>query len=353
MTPHPHPPVPHMTAAHLTRLGPPDVITIGDLPVPQVGSTEVLVEVEAVAVNRVDALIRAGTYPTATPFPFVVGRDLVGTVRLTGPAVEGFWPGDRVWCNSLGHAGRQGSFAEYAAVPQERLYHLPDGVDPTLAVAVAHPAATAYLAWFVHAGLRPGQTVHVGGAAGNVGTAAVQMAARAGARVLASARPADHERCRRAGAELVVDYHAPDLDQQLLDAAPDGVDVCWDTSGTHDLDLAAAVLSPGGRLLLTAGPDSRPRLPVGPLYTKDIGILGFVISRAATTDLAEAATLINDMLVAGQLTTRIAHELPLTDAALAHTLVEEGTVRGRIVLRPRGEGPPGGGGRVGLEPPRA
>jgi NADPH:quinone reductase-like Zn-dependent oxidoreductase len=158
-----------------------------------------LVVVEAVAVNPVDAFIRTGRYRTPIPFPFVVGRDLVGTV-FHAPARTGFAAGDRVWCNSLGHDGRQGSFARFAVVPADRLYRLPDGVDPLIAVAVAHPAGTAYLAWFRHGGLRPGDTVYVGGGAGNVGRAAIAMARYAGARVIAGARPADHAACTAAGA---------------------------------------------------------------------------------------------------------------------------------------------------------
>jgi NADPH:quinone reductase-like Zn-dependent oxidoreductase len=159
-----------MRAAYLTELGPPEAIRLGDLPVPEVGPTDVLVEVDTVTVNPVDTLVRSGRYPTPTPFPFVVGRDLVGSVAAVGAGVTGFAAGDRVWCNSLGHGGRQGSFAEYAAVPAERLYHLPDRADPVEAVASFHPAATAYLALYRHGRLRPAQTVFVGGGAGNVGT---------------------------------------------------------------------------------------------------------------------------------------------------------------------------------------
>jgi hypothetical protein len=137
-------------AAYRTELGPPEAIRLGDLPVPEIGPTDVLVEVDAVTVNPVDTLVRSGAYQTPTPFPFVVGRDLVGTVAAVGAGVAGFAAGDRVWCNSLGHGGRQGSFAEYAAVPAERLYHLPDGADPAAAVAWFHPAATAYLALYRH-----------------------------------------------------------------------------------------------------------------------------------------------------------------------------------------------------------
>lgn len=322
-----------MTAAYITDVGPAEALRVGPLPVPDIGARDVLVEVEAVVVNPVDTYIRSGRYPTARPSPFVVGRDLVGTVRHCGATVDGFAPGDRVWCNSLGHDGRQGSFAEFAVVPADRLYRLPAGVDPAVAVAVAHPAATAYLAWFVHARVRTGETVYVGGAAGNVGAAAVQMAARAGLRVLASARPTDHDRCRAAGADVVVDYRDPDLAGRLRRAATAGIDVYWDTSGHQDLDTAAAVIAPGGRILLTAGA-GRPALPVGALYTRDVSLHGFVISRAGVADLAAAARLINTMLSAGQLTARIADELPLDRTATAHRLVEEGRVRGRLVLRP-------------------
>lgn len=100
-----------------------------------------------------------------------------------------------------------------------------------------HPAATAYLGWFVHAQLRAGETVYVGGAAGNVGSAATAIARAAGARVLASARPEDHDGCRVAGADVVIDYRDPDLHERLRAAAPAGVDVFWDTSGHHDLGL--------------------------------------------------------------------------------------------------------------------
>jgi len=133
-------PPPRMRAAWITELGPAEAIAVGELPVPAPGPADVLVRVELAAVDPVDLLVRSGAYPTPTPFPFVVGRDLVGTVAVSGPGAAGFAPGDRVWCNSLGHGGRQGACAEYAVVAAERLYHLPAGADPVAAVALVHPA---------------------------------------------------------------------------------------------------------------------------------------------------------------------------------------------------------------------
>jgi NADPH:quinone reductase-like Zn-dependent oxidoreductase len=199
-------------------------------------------------------------------------------------------------------------------------------------VAVAHPAATAYLGWFVHTSLRAGQTVLVGGGAGNVGAAAVAMAALAGARVLATARPDDQDLCKAAGAELVLDYRDPGLGDRILEHAPDGVHVFWDTSGHNDLDLAARVCTPGGRVLLTAATPPSKEVPLAGLYTRDLEVVGFVISRATVSQLAEAAALVNDLLRRGLLTARIADELPLARTADAHRRIEQGGVRGRLLL---------------------
>lgn len=322
-----------MPAAYVERFGAAEEIRVGELPIPSAGPTDVLVAVQLVAANPVDALVRSGAYPTKVTFPFVVGRDLVGTVAASGAGAP-FQPGESVWANSLGHDGRQGSFAGYAVVPAERCYRLPEGVDPAVAVAAAHPAATAYLGWFCHGGLRAGQCVYVGGGAGNVGSAAIAMARRAGARVLASAKPADHERCLALGASEVLDYRDPALGEKLLDLAPGGLDIFWDSSGHNELGLAAEVLAPRGRVLITAAVEERILTPLRRLYTRDVSQHGFVISRASSSQLAGAARLVNDMLEAGELAPQIAQVLPLSVTAEVHARLESGRVSGRILLRP-------------------
>ncbi|HET7326133.1 MAG TPA: NADPH:quinone reductase [Nocardioidaceae bacterium] len=327
-------PTPMMTAAYVEALGPAAEIRVGPLPVPAIGPTDVLVAVDTVALNPVDVYVRSGRYRTPVPLPFIVGRDLVGVVAAVGSAASPFRPGEPVWSNSLGHDGRQGSFAEYAAVPADRLYHLPDGASPHTAVAVAHPAATAYLGLFVHARLRAGETVFVGGGAGNVGTAAIQMAVVAGARVITSAGVEDHASCRDAGAAVVLDYRDPHLRRRLLSYAGAGVDIWWDTSGTNDLALAAEATAVGGRILLTAARSAHSTAPLPQLYTRDLSVHGFVISRASVSDLAAAAAFINTLLPAGLLRTRITDELPLADTAAAHERMEAGAMSGRLLLRP-------------------
>ncbi|MEU9823974.1 alcohol dehydrogenase catalytic domain-containing protein [Micromonospora chersina] len=143
-----------MRAAYIERPGPVTEIRYGELPAPRPGPTDALVDVLATTVNPVDTFVRSGAYPTAMPLPFVVGRDLIGRVAETGSGVPGLRAGDLVWCNSLGYDGRPGAAAEQAVVPADRLYRLPDGVDPATAVTVLHPIATAYLALFVHGRLR-------------------------------------------------------------------------------------------------------------------------------------------------------------------------------------------------------
>jgi 2-desacetyl-2-hydroxyethyl bacteriochlorophyllide A dehydrogenase len=322
-----------MRAAYIEQLGPAEDIRYGELPPPLPGPDDVLVDVEVSTVNHVDTFVRSGAWRTPMEFPFVVGRDLVGTVAAVGSAVDGFAAGDRVWCNSLGHDGRQGAAAEQAVVPANRLYHLPRRVAPADAVAVAHSAATAYLALFTHGRTRPGETVVVLGAAGCVGSAALVMAAEAGAWVIAVASAEDAQRCWDLGAAEVIDYRDPDLPQRIRERSPRGVDVYIDTSASNDLVSAVDLLAKRGRIVLLAGMRTRPVLPVGPLYLKDCSVVGFAISQATVGELAEAASCVNRLLANGRLRPQRIRTMPLRAAGEAHRQTESGeTGRARIVL---------------------
>lgn len=324
-----------MKAAYIEGFGPAEAIRFGELPPPVAGPTDVLVDVIASTVNPVDTFIRSGAWRTPVTFPFVIGRDVVGTVAATGAGVADFAVGDVVWCNSLGHGGRQGAAAEQVVVPVDRLYHLPDRVSPTGAAAVLHPAATAYLALFTHGALRNGETVLIVGAAGNVGSAAVVLAAEAGARVMATARSDDEKHCRGLGAEGFADYRDPELAARCRKFAPDGFDMVVDAAGWNDMDTAVDLLAFRGRVVVLAGLRSRPVLPVGPLYLKDGTVTGFVISRATSSELADAARTLNRLLAQGRLRSRAVESAALSAAAEVHARLEQGQLHGRrVLLRP-------------------
>jgi NADPH:quinone reductase-like Zn-dependent oxidoreductase len=327
---------PDMLAAYVTELGPPSNIEVGSLPLPVMGADEVLVRTEALGVNHVDTFIRSGAYATDMSFPFVVGRDLVGTVVDVGKDVGDFAPGQRVWCNSLGFDGRPGSFSEYCSAPAERLYHLPAGADPADAVAVLHTAATACIGLRREARIRAGDTIVVNGAGGGVGSAVVQIAGDLGARVIATTTGAANiDWCYSCGAEHVLDYRVAGLPQRIQELAPAGVQVYWENATEPDLPGIIPLLAKGGRMIVVAGLRARPTLPLGDLYIRDASIRGFAITNASIADLHDASAVINDCLAGKRLVARIEPRLRLGDTRKAHELIEgQGGRRptGRLVI---------------------
>lgn len=324
-----------MRAAFIRATGGVDAIEAGELPLPQPGPTDVLVRMQASSVNHVDLFVRSGAYRTHTPFPFVIGRDLVGAVAALGPGVDNFAIGDLVWCNSLGHDGRQGAYAEYAVAAAERLYRVPPGVAPQAVAAVAHAAATAYLGLVREARASAGQTLLLEGGGGGVGSAVLQMAKAMGLRVVTSAAAEDQPWCLELGADTAFDYRRPDLYDAVREACPDGVDLWWDASGHNHFAQCLPLLNRKARIILMSGLTGRnAELPVGALYTRDITLCGFAISNASIADLADAARAINRLLAAGRLASRIGATFHLADAAKAQEAMASGRLRGRIIVLP-------------------
>ncbi len=340
-----------MRAAYIESFGGPEVIRYGERPDPEPGPGQVLVRTEAVAVDSVDTYVRSGAWPTPVDFPLAVGRDLVGTVAAAGPGVTEFAPGDRVWTNSAGYGGRPGATAELAVVAQERLYRLPDGADPVRFVAAVHPGATAHGVLIRRARLRPGETVAVAGANGAVGMCLVQVAAAWGAHVVAVVRghgeaagdALTSRRLHDLGANRVVVVE--DIDQAPVAAAQDpggrGVDILVDATGRMAANEAARQLNPRGRIVLIAGRDRRIELDQWSFYTRELQLLGFVMSAMTEGELAAAAAWINHQHSARPLEVSVGDVMPFSSAALAHTLIERGELPrlpdhtvGRLVLHP-------------------
>ena len=205
-----------MKAAYIKQTGPPEVIQYGELPDPKPGPTEALVKVGAVSVNPIDTYIRSGAVAMPLQFPFIIGADVAGTVVACGAEVRGLKPGDRVWATNQGSGGRQGTFAELIAVDESWLHPTAAHQSDAEAAAGALVGITAHLGVFLHARLQPGETLLVNGGTGGVGAAVVQFAKWAGARVITTVGSEDKQKlCESWGADLVLDYHSPTLDDEI------------------------------------------------------------------------------------------------------------------------------------------
>ena len=278
-----------MKAAYIEQTGPAENIIYGDLPCPSPEGTQVLVKVGAAALNPVDTYIRNGANYWDLPMPFIVGCDLAGVVERVGPNATRYRPGDRVWGTNQGLVGRQGTFAEYAAVDECWLYPIPDSVDDQSAAACALVGVTAHLGLFHEAGLKAGQTIFVRGGTGGVGSMVVQMAKTAGARVIATGGSDEKvQLCRNLGADLAINYKTQDVAAEVAAFAPDGINLFWETLRDPDFDAILAILAERGKIILMAGREARPEFPVGPFYVKCCSMHGFVMFKAAADELRAA-----------------------------------------------------------------
>jgi NADPH2:quinone reductase len=245
-----------------------------------------------------------------------------------------------VWGSNQGLLGRQGTFAEYAAVDECWLYATPAGVSDDAAAACALVAITAHLGLVRDAQLQPGETLFVNGGTGGVGSMVVQMAKALGARVVTTAGSDQKAKtCRELGADLAINYKTEDVPARVKEFAPAGVNVWWETLREPNFDQTVALLAPRGRMVLMAGRDARPPFPVGPFYVKGCRLYGFAMFNATADEQRRAADDINRWLAEGKLKPRIDRVVALDEAGAAHRLQEEntigkaGTLAGKIVVR--------------------
>lgn len=323
-----------MKAAYIHRPGPAETILYGDLPEPVPGAGQVLVAVEAVAVNHIDIFVHSGAYPIALPDPFIIGRDLVGRVVARGPDCARYEVGDRVWANNQGYDGRQGSFAERLAIDEVWLSPVPEGLESSSVAAQLHSLLTVCAGLLNKAHPQTGESLFLRGA-GEVGLTALRVAKALGCRVAITAGSEEKEaQARRAGADAVIRYREQPLDEALRRFAPEGVDIVWDLTPTPDLPLAVQHAARRGRLLLSSGLEHASTLPVGLFYTRNLTLHGFTVTGLTHPELMECALRINRLLPT--LETDPPRILPMSEAAHAHRLVEEGQACGKIVLVPEG-----------------
>jgi NADPH:quinone reductase-like Zn-dependent oxidoreductase len=311
-----------MFAAAIDRFGGPDVLTGHALPVPCLDSHDVLIAVDTAGVGPWDAEVREGLIAGRKPhFPMVLGYDGAGVVAAVGPRVRRLKIGDKVysynWENPKG-----GFYAEFVAVPADKVARIPKRLDLRQAGAIATTGLTSLQGIDDALDLKKGETIIVHGASGGVGSLAVQFARLRGARVFATASGKDGvELVRDMGAHAVVDGKRVDIDEQARRFAPDGVDAILALAGGDALERCLNALRPDGRLAHPNGIDPIPK------RRRHMSIIRYdAVSGAREFERLNAA------VQAAKLKVPIAECYPLAQAYKAHERLAERHVVGKIVL---------------------
>ena len=311
-----------MFAAAIDRFGGPEVITGHALPVPSLDVDEVMIAVDTAGVGPWDADVREGHYAPRKPhFPLVLGYDGSGIVAAVGSRVRRLKVGDEVysynWENPKG-----GFYAEYVAVPADKVALIPKRLDLRHAGAIATTGLTALQGIDDALKLKKGETVIIHGASGGVGTLAVQFARLRGARVFATASGLEGvELVREMGAHVTIDGNRVDIDDQARRFAPHGVDAILALAGGDALEKCVNVLRPAGRLAHPNGIEPAPKKRRGVELIRYDGISG-----------VREFERLNAAVQAAKLKVAIAECYPLAHAHKAHERIAEGHVVGKIIL---------------------
>jgi NADPH:quinone reductase-like Zn-dependent oxidoreductase len=301
-----------MKAGRIHYFGPPNAIVIDEIPRPTPKEGELVVRVAAAGVGPWDALLREGKSVVRPPLPIILGSDLAGIVESVGPGVIEFRPGQEVF----GVTNKQfcGAYAEYAVASAQMVAAKPTSLGFVEAASVPVVAVTAYQMLFDYAQMKAGQAVLIHGAAGNVGSYAVQLAKQAELQVLATAGPADIDYVRGLGAETVVNYETTKFEN----AVPP-VDAVLDTVGGETQLRSFRVLKPGGILVSVISP---PPQTAGFRAT-------FFLADVTAIRLGTLASLLDNRKV----TANVGSVLPLEEARRAHEMLAGAPhKRGKIVL---------------------
>jgi NADPH:quinone reductase-like Zn-dependent oxidoreductase len=309
-----------MKAMVIYKYGGPEELKYEDMPEPVMNPDDVLIRVYSTSVNPIDWKVRQGMRKEGTQrsFPLILGWDVSGVIEKTGSGVSNFKVGDEVYARP--DTSRNGTYAEYVAVRASEIFYKPKTIDHPMAAAVPLAGLTAWQGLFDHGKLQAGQRVLIHGAAGGVGTYAVQLAKWKQAFVIGTASGKNVSFLKDLGANEVIDYHKAHFEENLKE-----IDLVFDTIGGETQANSLKVLKPGGILVSTVGIRDMEALKTRGLHGEQYMALSL------PAQLKQMAELID----AGKLKPVIAEVLPLKDAAKAHRLSEEGHTRGKIVLKVR------------------
>jgi NADPH:quinone reductase len=322
-----------MKAALYRQTGPAAaVLQVEEIERPQPGPGEVLVRVRASGVNPTDCKSRAGMTPRPIDGFQIPNMDGAGIIEAVGSGVDPGRVGERVWLWFAAAGRRWGTAAEWTVVPQRQAAPLPDGASFDLGASLGVPAMTAHYCLFSD-GPVDGQTVLVAGGAGAVGHFAIELAKRAGARVITTVSSAEKAAlAEKAGADLVVNYRTADVAEQIRAFAP-AVDRVIEVALGADLALDLAVARPGTTVVTYAAEAADPVLPVRPCMTANVVLRFVLLYGVPAAALDRAAADVTAALAAGDLTGLPVHKFPLDRIAAAHEAAEAG-VMGKIIVTP-------------------
>jgi NADPH:quinone reductase len=322
-----------MKAIQIRQVGGPEAMEVTELPVPQAKANEAVVKLAASGVNFVDVYFREGRYKA--PLPFVPGQEGAGVVTSVGAQTKSFKAGDRVaW------TGLPGSYAEYAAIPADRLVPIPNGVSDNQAAAAMLQGMTAHYLSHDTYPLKRGDAALVHAAAGGVGLLLVQMAHNLGARVIATVSTEGKAKLARdAGADEVILYTQADFEAEARRlTGGKGVDVVYDSVGKATFDKGLNILRPRGTMVSYGGSsgavppfDLGVLAQKGSLYVTRPTLASYIATR---DELLARSGAVFAMMAAGTLKLRIEHTYPLTEAQRAHRDLEGRKTTGKLLLIP-------------------
>ncbi len=307
-----------MKAAYFERHGGPEVIRYGDLPDPEAGPGEIVVDVHAASVNGADCKVLVGQYSRITDFPYVLGRDFSGVVTSLGDGVDEFAPGDPVF--GVCEIGQEGTYAEKIAVKAALIAPKPDSLSHADAAALALTGLTAVVSIEDTLALRPGETILIQGGAGGVAGFAIQLAKHIGARVIATCSARNIDYVQGLGADEVIDYNAQDFAEAVWDC-----DAVFETVGGDVAERSFAVLKPGGRAAFIASGPTAPEPP-----RDDVTALRPRVGRDRPHLLRILDLVETDAVRVPELRT-----FTLEDAASALATSASRHLRGKLVLKTR------------------
>ncbi|OSZ56081.1 NADPH:quinone oxidoreductase [Streptomyces pharetrae CZA14] len=323
-----------MHAITIPEPGGPEALTWAEVPDPEPGEGEVLVEVVASAVNRADILQRQGHYappPGASPHP---GLECSGRIAALGPGAGGWSVGDEV-CALL--AG--GGYAEKVAVPAGQLLPVPKGVGLHEAAALPEVTCTVWSNVFMAAHLRPGETLLVHGGSSGIGTMAIQLAKAVGARVAVTAGTGEKlDKCAELGADILINYREQDFVAEIEKATGGaGADVILDNMGAKYLDRNVKALAVNGRLAIIGMQGGvKGELNIGALLAKRAAITATSLRARPLAEKAAIVAAVREhvwpLFDGGHIRPVVDREVPMSEAATGHRLVEESGHIGKVLL---------------------